>query len=70
MHDRPIVVGVSRKCFLAKLIGSEDMNERLAPTAALTSLLCARGANIFRVHDVKENVNALRIAESILDMGK
>jgi len=66
LDDRPLVVGVSRKSFLTKLIGSKDMNDRLAPAVALTALLRARGANVFRVHDVKENANALRVAEAIL----
>src|SRR5712691_3260320 len=66
VHDRPIVVGVSRKSFLEKLSGASDMNDRLAPTIAFTSLLRARGANVFRVHDVKENVAALRAAEKLL----
>jgi dihydropteroate synthase len=66
VDERPLVVGVSRKSFLAKLIGSTDMNDRLAPVVALTSLLRAWGADVFRVHDVKENVNALRVTEAIL----
>jgi len=65
-HDRPLVVGVSRKAFLAKLSDSSQMEERLAPAVALTSLLRARGADVFRVHDVKENVSALRVTEAIL----
>jgi dihydropteroate synthase len=67
VHNRPIVIGVSRKSFLAKLTGSTDMHDRLAPTVAMTSLLRARGADIFRVHDVKENLLALRAAEAILE---
>jgi dihydropteroate synthase len=66
VHVRPMVVGVSRKSFLEKLSGASDMNDRLAPTIAFTSLLRARGANVFRVHDVKENVAALRAAEKLL----
>jgi dihydropteroate synthase len=66
MHERPLAIGVSRKSFLAKLIGSIVMSDRLAPAVALTSLLRARGADVFRVHDVKENVNALRVAEAII----
>ena len=42
------------------------MSDRLAPTVALTSLLRSRGANIIRVHDVKENVDALRVTEAVL----
>ena len=62
----PLVVGVSRKEFLGKLVGSSAMSDRLAPTVALTSLLRLRGANIIRVHDVKENVDALRVTEAVL----
>ena len=65
-HDRPLVVGVSRKSFLAKIIDSPEIRDRLAPAVALTSLLRACGADVFRVHDVKENVSALRVTEAIL----
>jgi dihydropteroate synthase len=64
--DRPLVVGVSRKSSLGKMIGSNAMEDRLAPTIACTSLLRERGANVFRVHDVKENVAAVRITEAFL----
>jgi dihydropteroate synthase len=66
VQERPLVVGVSRKAFLGKLVGSSAMSDRLAPTVALTSLLRSRGANIIRVHDVKENVDALRVTEAVL----
>jgi dihydropteroate synthase len=66
VHDRPLSVGVSRKSFLGKLVNSSEMSERAAPTIALTGVLRARGADIFRVHDLKENVAALRAAEAML----
>jgi dihydropteroate synthase len=69
-HDRALVVGVSRKSFLGKLIGSPEISNRLAPAIALTSLLRARGADVFRVHDVKENVHALQVSEAILQRAK
>ncbi|HEU0208120.1 MAG TPA: dihydropteroate synthase [Candidatus Udaeobacter sp.] len=69
-HDRPLVVGVSRKAFLGKLIGSSEIRNRLVPGLALTSLLRARGADVFRVHDVKENVYALRVTEAVLQKAK
>jgi dihydropteroate synthase len=65
VHDRPLVVGVSRKSFLGKLIGSNEMRDRLAPTIALSAILRMRGADILRVHDVKENVAALRTVEGV-----
>jgi dihydropteroate synthase len=70
VHDRPLVTGVSRKSFLAKLTDSSDMSGRLASTVALTSLLRARGGDVFRVHDIKENVSALRVTEAILQQAK
>ena len=69
-HDRPLVVGVSRKSFLGKLVGSPNISDRLVSGLALTSLLRARGADVFRVHDVKENVHALRVSEAILQRAK
>jgi dihydropteroate synthase len=70
VDDRPLVVGVSRKSSLGKMIGSNAMEDRLAPTIAFTALLRERGANVLRVHDVKENVAALRITEALLETTK
>src|SRR6476469_9990736 len=69
-HDRPLAVGVSRKSFLGKLIGSPEISDRLVPGLALSALLRARGADVLRVHDVKENVYALRVTEAILQRAK
>jgi dihydropteroate synthase len=69
-NDRALVVGVSRKSFLGKLIGSPEIRDRLIPGLALTSLLRAKGADVFRVHDVKENVYALQVTEAILQRAK
>ena len=66
IDDRPLVVGVSRKSSLAKMIGSNAMEDRLAPTIAFTALLRERGANVLRVHNVKENMAALRVTEALL----
>jgi dihydropteroate synthase len=70
VHDRPLMVGVSRKSFLGKLIGSPEISDRLIPGFTLTSLLRARGADVFRVHDVRENVYALQVTEAILQRAK
>ena len=70
VHDRALVVGVSRKSFLGKLIGSPEISDRLIPGLVLTSLLRARGADVFRVHDVRENVYALQVTEAILQRAK
>lgn len=64
---RPLVLGVSRKSFLGKVLGSDDIADRAWPTVALTSYGRARGANIFRVHEARPNFEALRMTEAILE---
>jgi len=63
---RPLVLGVSRKSFIGKVLGSGAMEDRAWPTVALTSFLRERGAQVLRVHDVKANAHALRMTEAIL----
>jgi dihydropteroate synthase len=70
IEERPLVVGVSRKSFLGKMIGSNEMSDRAAPTIAFTGLLRERGANVLRVHDVKPNADALRATEAFLATAK
>jgi dihydropteroate synthase len=59
---RPLVVGTSRKTFLGKLAGGRDEGERLPGTIATNVLALERGATVFRVHDVAQNADALRVA--------
>jgi dihydropteroate synthase len=66
IEDRPLLLGASRKSFLAHLTGATELSQRLAPTLAVTALASSFGVNIFRVHDVPENVRALKIAQAIL----
>ncbi len=61
----PVLLGVSRKSFLAAT-GCEDMADRDAATTALTTLGRNCGACIFRVHAVRPNIRALRVAEAVL----
>jgi dihydropteroate synthase len=63
---RPVVLGASRKRFIGALLGAEP-GERAIGTVATTVLGLARGAAIVRVHDVRPNVEALRVAQAILD---
>jgi len=65
----PVVLGVSRKSFLATAAACPDIADRDAPTVALTSLGRELGARIFRVHAVRANVEALRMTEAILGAG-
>jgi dihydropteroate synthase len=65
---QPVVVGISRKSPIAQLLGNPKLppQERLWPTVALTSLLREKGAHVFRVHDVRPNLEALRMTEAIV----
>jgi dihydropteroate synthase len=58
---RPVVVGTSRKSFLAKLTGQAG-GDRLAGTIATNVLALERGASVFRVHDVAPLRDALAVA--------
>jgi dihydropteroate synthase len=64
IENRPLVVGVSRKAFLGKISGPPA--DRASATVALTSLLRTRGADVLRVHDVAQNLSALRTTEAVL----
>jgi dihydropteroate synthase len=63
----PTVVGISRKSTLARLSGEPQLpfSERLWPTIATTCLLRLGGAQVLRVHDVRPNLEALRMTEAI-----
>ena len=63
--NRPLVVGVSRKSMIGKLLGDTTMAARQWPTVALTAWLRDAGAEVIRVHEVKANVEALRMIEAI-----
>ncbi len=60
----PLMIGLSRKSFIGTLsaLGVED---RLPPTIAANAIAAYNGADILRVHDVKEAVAAVKIARSI-----
>jgi len=62
---RPLLVGVSRKSFIGKLLGA-NLNERLPASLACACLAVASGAQIVRTHDVAETVQAVRMTEAVL----
>jgi len=62
---RPVLLGVSRKSFIGKLLGTE-VGERLPAGLACACLAVADGIAMIRVHDVPETVQAMRMAEAIL----
>ncbi len=64
--SRPLLIGLSRKSFLGWIAGSPRIEDRFWPGVALTSFCRERGARIFRVHDVKPHLEALRMTEAII----
>lgn len=62
---RPLYIGVSRKSFLGQVTG-RPVEERLAAGIGATIAALALGGRIFRTHDVRETVDAIRVAEAIL----
>ncbi len=61
----PVLLGVSRKSFLASAAQCPNVEDRDVPTAVLTAEGYRLGARIFRVHAARPNVQALRLAESL-----
>lgn len=62
---RPLLIGVSRKSFIGKLLGA-GLSERLPASLACTCLAIESGAQIIRAHDVAETAQAVRMAEALL----
>lgn len=63
--EKPVLLGPSRKAFIGKILGGLPVTERLEGTAAATAIGIFNGANIVRVHDVKEMVRVAGIADGI-----
>ncbi|MEK7850739.1 MAG: dihydropteroate synthase, partial [Deltaproteobacteria bacterium] len=61
---KPILLGTSRKSFIGKITGA-DIEDRIAGTAATLAIGIMKGADMVRVHDVKEGVQAVRMADAI-----
>jgi dihydropteroate synthase len=64
-ESRPVLVGVSRKSFIGKLLGAE-IGTRLPASLACACLAVEAGAQIVRAHDVAETVQAVRMTEAVL----
>jgi dihydropteroate synthase len=63
---RPVVFGASRKRFLGRVLGDpEALTGPVAAGVAVAVLAFERGASIFRVHDVREHVQALTAAQAL-----
>jgi dihydropteroate synthase len=66
----PILVGTSRKSFIAKILGESSPDERLAGSLASVVVAVWNGAKIIRVHDVRPTVDALAITQNIRSMAE
>lgn len=66
---KPILVGVSRKAFIGKILGDAPPSERLEGTLAAVSIAVLNGANIVRVHDVREVSKAVKVADAVINGG-
>ena len=62
----PLLLGTSRKSFIGEILGGLPVHERLEGTAATVALGIAKGADMVRVHDVKEMVRVARVSDAIL----
>ena len=63
--DLPMLIGVSRKSFMRPILNKDNAKDRVWGTAAACYGAIARGADILRVHDVKEMYDICRVADAI-----
>lgn len=66
-EGQPLLVGLSRKSLIGKLLGRE-VHERLPASLALAVLAAERGARIIRTHDVRETLDALAMCAALADL--
>lgn len=62
IFGRPILIGVSRKSFIGAITDRKDPSERLPGSLAATAVAVFNGANIIRTHDVRETLDAVKMA--------
>lgn len=65
VEARPILLGVSRKSFIGMILDSKDLEDRSWPTVGITAFTAEKGVPLHRVHEVKTNLQALRMTEAI-----
>ena len=64
--EYPVLLAASRKSTIGKVLGDIPPEARLAGTIATSCQAVYAGANMVRVHDVKENIQAIRMLEAII----
>lgn len=68
--NRPLLLGVSRKSTIGKVLGGLPPEERLEGTAAAVAIGIAGGADILRVHDVRAMKRVAQVADAIVRPGR
>jgi dihydropteroate synthase len=68
-RGQPVLVGVSRKSTLGELTGRKA-GERMPASIAAAVVAVMQGAEIIRAHDVAATVDALKVAQAVLETGK
>lgn len=68
VRNRPILVGVSRKSTLGELT-QREVHERLPASVAAAVVSVMKGADIVRAHDVQATVDALKVAQAVIEAG-
>ena len=61
----PLLVGASRKSFIGKILDQPKVQDRLIGSLTCAAIAVANGAHIIRAHDVKETMEAVRMAERL-----
>lgn len=67
--ELPILLGISKKSTIGNITG-RDLKDRLSGSIAGAVIAAMNGANIIRVHDVKETVDAMGVLNAVLMAGK
>ncbi len=64
---KPVVIGTSRKSFIGKIIGSDNLDDRLEGTSGTVAIAIMNGASIIRVHDVRYMKRVAMVADAIVN---
>jgi len=68
LFELPVLVGLSRKSMLGKILDDATPGERVYASVAAAVLASVNGACVFRVHDVKATVDALKVCDALKGM--
>ena len=63
VFKRPILIGLSRKSLIGKVLNNQPASERLIGTVVLNTVSILNGAQIIRVHDVKEHKEVVKVLD-------